>query len=536
MRFLPGVIIGVIFNRSASCLLSSAALDGSPAKPMDRDAIRNQIGKILGSESFAGKNQLKKLLEVLFQNMDSQATLKPDRVIRELWPEDRGAKHSADVATEMNRLRKALDSYYSLEGQSDSIRIFLPNRSAPTPVAGKERRWIAAEPRVPMEGARAVPVSPVSAELPVLSLPLAPRVHPRRGLKLIPVIFTLVFAIALGAYFAKRSQAKDSRPQSGRLDFETLIVTNAAGEELWRKSFPGGFWREFYEQGLAPRIWFGDLEGDGSIETLLLYHPAVGAESTSTTLICYSDHGKERWRWTPGRAQLDTEEHSAIYTTFGFGVLRAAPGQARRIVVSSNELYYPHQIAIVDAHGKTISEYWHSGHLAHLALVTLEPGGGEQIIATGISNGYHQATMIVLDPNRVFGASTEAARPEIQIRGMGAAQERLRLLFPRSDLNKSLAVYSQAMAVYVDQGVVHLPVLECELVPRCYMWYAFDKDFQLLSASPDDQFRSAHKEFYLKSKTDHAFSAEEEAQFQKVRCLAGCKTEFVPVLNPDEKR
>ena len=57
---------------------------------MDRDATRNQIGKILCSESFAGKNQLKKLLEVLFENMDSQTTLKPDRVIKELWPEDRG--------------------------------------------------------------------------------------------------------------------------------------------------------------------------------------------------------------------------------------------------------------------------------------------------------------------------------------------------------------------------------------------------------------------------------------------------------------
>ena len=296
---------------------------------MDRDATRNQIGKILCSESFAGKNQLKKLLEVLFENMDSQTTLKPDRVIKELWPEDRGTKHSADVATEMNRLRKALELYYSLEGHSDSIMIFLPNRSAPTPAAGKERRWIAAKPRDPIEGVPAAPVSPVLAELPVLSLPLAPPVHARKGLKLLSVTLALGFSIALGAHFAKRGQGTDGRPQAGRLDGATLIITNAAGDELWRKSFPGGFWREYYEQGLAPRIWFGDLEGDGSTETLLLYHPAVAPESTSTTLICYSDHGKERWRWTPGRALLETAEHSAIYTTFGFGVLRAIP-KARR--------------------------------------------------------------------------------------------------------------------------------------------------------------------------------------------------------------
>ena len=76
---------------------------------MDLDAIRRQIDRILRSEIFADKDQLKTLLECLFQNMDSQLTLKPDRVIKELWPEDGATKDSADVATEIARLRKGLD-------------------------------------------------------------------------------------------------------------------------------------------------------------------------------------------------------------------------------------------------------------------------------------------------------------------------------------------------------------------------------------------------------------------------------------------
>jgi len=55
---------------------------------MDRSAISDQIGRILRSQSFASKSQLRKLLEVLFSNMDSQTTLKPDRVIKELWPNE----------------------------------------------------------------------------------------------------------------------------------------------------------------------------------------------------------------------------------------------------------------------------------------------------------------------------------------------------------------------------------------------------------------------------------------------------------------
>ncbi len=38
---------------------------------MDPTAISDQIERILRSRSFAGKSQLRKLLEVLFQNMDS---------------------------------------------------------------------------------------------------------------------------------------------------------------------------------------------------------------------------------------------------------------------------------------------------------------------------------------------------------------------------------------------------------------------------------------------------------------------------------
>lgn len=105
---------------------------------MDQAVIRDQINKILSSRTFAGKSQLRKLLEVLSRNLDSQTTLKPDRVIRELWPDEVRTKGSADVATEMNRLRHALDSYYAGEGGTDPIIVFLPNRAAPRPTAARK--------------------------------------------------------------------------------------------------------------------------------------------------------------------------------------------------------------------------------------------------------------------------------------------------------------------------------------------------------------------------------------------------------------
>src|SRR5260370_32614346 len=115
---------------------------------MDLRAISEQIDRILRSQSFASKGQLRKLLEILYNNMDSQSTLTPGQVIKELWPEETRTKRSADVATEMNRLRHALESYYNGEGKSDPIIISLPNRAAPAPDGTHETRWIVAKSRV----------------------------------------------------------------------------------------------------------------------------------------------------------------------------------------------------------------------------------------------------------------------------------------------------------------------------------------------------------------------------------------------------
>ena len=71
--------------------------------------------------------------------------------------------------------------------------------------------------------------------------------------------------------------------------------------------------------------------------------------------------------------------------------------------------------------------------------------------------------MLVLDPDHVSGASTETARPEVQIHGMGTAHERFRLLFPRSDLNKDLYLYNQALGSVVSPGRVQIDVKECWL-------------------------------------------------------------------------
>ena len=496
---------------------------------MAPSTISDQIDRILRSQSFATKSQLRKLLEVLLKNMDSQTTLTPDQVIKELWPEETRTKRSADVATEMNRLRHALKAYYDEEGKTDPITICLPNRSASAPDGNPEKRWIAAKPR---EGEAAGLRRASEDQRPI------PQVSARRGLKLAAVIA----AIGIAGYVSFRVLTADDQPRSGRLDGSTLTIMNADGKELWRKTFPEGLRKVFpegltgdwyYGRGLATRIWFADLEGKGHVDVLFLYLPADSQQPRSSTLICYSDRGAEKWRWSPGRELPELAGSPATYWILAVRVLKATEKKPPRIVVSSEyNPWWPDQIAVLDSNGKTISEYWHSGTLVDMVLADLDGDGREEIIATGVANGYdHQATLVVLDPDRMFGASTEV-RPEFQIHGMGVAQERLRLLFPRSDLNRALFQYNQAIEPTVEHGSLKLTVLQCITPPGCRIWYEFDKNLHLISAyAGSDEFRSAHARFYQNGKDAHPLGAEEQAAFQKVRCLVGCKSEFVPLGN-----
>ena len=505
----------VVVVLAASCA-SSDAVTGRSARAtrdvyhgvrraMDPSSISAQIDRILHSRTLATKGQLRKLLQILHQHMNPQAGITSDLVIRELWPAETKTKRSSDVATEMNRLRHALATYYEEEGAVDPITISLPKRAGAAE-GTREQLWIVAMPR----GVQA---------------------DRRRTVKVGIGIVALCAVTAIATYISIRLLSVHPPPQFGRLDGSILRIMDAEGKELWNKSFPEGFGPDYYyDKGLSSRIWFADIEGKGRVSVLLAYSPNDDQRPHSSLLICYSDQGKEKWRWTPGRDLPEMAGSPATYKILSLGLLKAAENKpARIVVVSQHDPWWPSQIAVLDAHGRAVSEYWHSGGLRAMILADLDGNGRQEIMATGVSEYDHQATLVVLDPDRVFGASKEV-RPGFQIHGMGDAQERLRLLFPRSDLNRAMYQFNVAINPRFENGVLRLEVAECITPLGCRIWYEFDKDFRLIAAyAGGDEFRSAHARFYQNGKEAHTLSDAEQATFLKVRCLVGCKSEFVEV-------
>ena len=483
---------------------------------MEPAHLSQQIDRILRSQTFANKRQLRRLLEVLFKNMNSQDMLTADLVISELWPEETRTKRSADVATEMNRLRHALHSYYEGEGDADSITFYLPNRSVTAGDGTQQRPWIVARWRANSEDDIA-----------------EGRTRKLRTWVQLILVAALTATLVIVGLFSIRMLLPSPQPRSGHLEGTVLRIMDGEGKEIWSKYFLQGFGPDlYYEKDKGNRIWFVDLEGKGHTSVLFSYLPAPDSQPHSSTLICYSDRGKEKWRWTPGR-DLPEVGQPATYRTFSVSVLKATGREPSRIAVLSNRDPWwggPSQIAILDLSGKTLSEYWHSGGLRDMALADLDGDGREEIIATGNAHAYGaQATLVVLDPDRVSGASQEV-QPEYQIHGMGLAQERLRLLFPRSDFNRMSFRFNIATEPTVERGNLQLTVLECAAPLGCPIRYEFDKNIHLTAAFPaNDDFRAAHDRFYKNGKDAHELRQEERAAFLKVRCLVGCKSEFVPV-------
>lgn len=316
-------------------------------------------------------------------------------------------------------------------------------------------------------------------------------------------------------------------PASFRHDLNTLIVTDSRGRELWRHVFQYAPPAGVSPESLLSRrqVWFGDLDGDGRAEMLYTYYPATPDEE-GTTLFCFSESGTVKWRFTPGK-EVRVAAGSTFpppYLTEGFAVLGTAGRQGRKIAVTSHHLsFYPNQVALLSQDGRLLGEYWHSGHLSRVEAADLDRDGVEEILLAGVSNSYRSATLVILDPRELRGASTEDD-VRFQIQGFGLAREKARILFPRTCLNQALEKYNVAKQLAVQEGLVQVGTIE-RLLPEADtggVIYLFTRTLELKSVSFSDRLQAVHRELELAGVLDHRYSQREDETLRaQVRVLRG---------------
>jgi hypothetical protein len=290
-----------------------------------------------------------------------------------------------------------------------------------------------------------------------------------------------------------------------RVEDKEIVVADGEGKERWRHRFPTAI-----DAGAS---WFGHLGANTNTDTLLVVHSRPLATSQ---LLCFSETGKLRWAFDPGKRSADGKLPSPPVSSIdSFRVLPASKESPQRIVLSaSHGSNYPDQVAVLDPVGQLIGEYWHSGHLGAMEIAPFGPNGSLRVALAGVDQGRRRATLILLDPGNVHGASVEDDNT-YNWTGLGSGTETAILWFERSCVNQATGEFNDATEISLLPGGLQVVVRESR-ESKAYVTYVLDKDLNLTSVEGSPGFQALHRRLEQTGQLKHKFSEDEVRKLFRV--------------------
>lgn len=329
---------------------------------------------------------------------------------------------------------------------------------------------------------------------------------------------TVLLLVAVGVILGQRLAApRPGKPSGYRVEPGALIVTDGSGRELWRKLFDAPLNTPAYGAD-PPRqmVRFENIDQDPGIETLFNYEPANYTQHRSA-LICFSEEGREKWRFVAGRAVSDQRRaYSPYYMVSTFFITSLGKGGPRGVVVSSHHaVWWPHQVAVLDGNGRLLGEYWHSGRLYDNQLSDLDGDGVAEVLLAGYNIGYHATTLVVLDPRKVAGASRQEPGDPDQLQGFSEGTEKARIIFPRTCINAAFENWTN-VRMNVAAESIRITSIERMRDPAYAVTYTLDRQLRLTGCRWDEALIRLHRELEKKRVLDHRLTEQEMAGSRKL--------------------
>jgi hypothetical protein len=185
-----------------------------------------------------------------------------------------------------------------------------------------------------------------------------------------------------------------------------------------------------------------------------------------------------------------------LYNIVAFSVfLSGGPRRVARVAASSiHPTDQPCQLAFLNATGNLVAEYWHPGQLYLLTKSRAGFGGAPRLLAGGVNNGEHRATVVVLDPFAMKGISTPSRMKDQHFRllDMPEAHEEMVVLFPRSCLSTG-EPYTRLTLIEADERAVRINVAEGHdpFTPNVLL-YDFDPSLVPKRVTLSSEYSQAH--------------------------------------------
>ncbi|MBS1857563.1 MAG: hypothetical protein JST11_19500 [Acidobacteria bacterium] len=279
-------------------------------------------------------------------------------------------------------------------------------------------------------------------------------------------------------------------PGSCQVQGHVLIVYDRTNAELWRYTFP-----EIMSRPPTPCV-FADLSGHGRRETLFIAVP-LRLHATAC-MVCFGADGSRRWTFYPGKTVIDNRgrQFSPPYSVLQVVAFRTGASKADRIVVASVHNYsFPAQLAILDPAGKVVAEYWHRGHLTHIAVADLDGDGEPEILAGGVNDAPEigQATLLVFDHRHLAGATPDAHGGSY-FQGIPPFPAKHTVFFPKSPISQGLE-FNRVREVVIQADRILVEVVEGTAEDgHEAVDYELNFRLEILNVTPDDAFLNRLRE------------------------------------------
>ncbi|MCC6586861.1 MAG: hypothetical protein IT168_09235 [Bryobacterales bacterium] len=329
--------------------------------------------------------------------------------------------------------------------------------------------------------------------------------------KLSPTL--LVSVVALSVVIAAIAYLyRPRQPFQFGVEERSVVARDRDNRKLWRHGFPEPLQVPAYS---TREQWVerGDLDArPATLEFLFKYVPLKFHEGAHMELWAFTEDGRVKWRFVPGKVVRAGSEFSDHYKIDSFSIV-PAEGAVRTplVAVSSNHAhFFPNQTAIIDGNsGLLLREYWHSGYLGHLKVSDLNGDRVPDILVAGVNAGYGQAALVVLNPLTLEGASGQPAGSSSQIHDPRPPREEAVVRFPRTCTAKSGEPHNRVSDFVIHPSGLDVHVSETHRDDGPSLTYTLDRNLKPVRVVASDAFVSYHSQLSRDGILKHAFDPRE---------------------------
>lgn len=194
----------------------------------------------------------------------------------------------------------------------------------------------------------------------------------------------------------------DPAPAGWHVDLDTLVVSDARGNELWKHKFPHELMAGYEGGPRTPKdvlAGIADVDGNGFREVWFVSKEAGVMDPARTAMYLFEPDGRVRWVFRPSvtvRFGADTFGPSwFVDRVFVTADPAGGPGRAIWAVLYDAALF-PSSIQRLDARsGAPLSSYWSNGSIVTVALDTA--GSRPRLLVGASANEYRAGSLAVLD-------------------------------------------------------------------------------------------------------------------------------------------